>query len=290
VKRIGIFLLLFGVLGTSLCAQQNQEEQITVSKREVDWKRGVLNLEVVVPIDARQFTPRSRFDAEREIRRLLPGLFMSAVVDIPFDSYRTIGERIKEDQALFQQLEANALDSVSKLYSRAREDLQEIQVQYRFPFYGEGGFVEPLITHSRPYPIERRLGFFPSRDFSGLIIYVGGELPAHGKEERQEVQPAVFPTLYDEDMNKVLSVEMCDPLFLKRWGMVAYADDESDPALLERIGATPLRTAARGVFGNNATDLLLPNEAVNRLLVREANREMLSQGKVLIVITKIDSE
>ena len=48
--------------------------------------------------------------------------------------------------------------------------------------------------------------------------------------------------------------------------------------------AAPLRTVARGVFGINATDLLLPKEAVDRLLVREANREMLSQGRVLIVI------
>jgi hypothetical protein len=283
VNRIVIFLLLFCALGGSLRAQQDQDEQMTVSE-QVDWQRGVLILEVAMPIEARQFNPGSRFDAEREIRRLLPGLFMSAVVDIPFDSYRTIGARLKEDQLLFQQLESTAVDSVSKRYSRVREDLQEIHVQYHFPFYGQGGFVEPLITHSRPYPMERKLGFAPSRNFTGLVIYAGGELPAHGKDIRQKVQPALFPTLYDEDMNKVLSVEMCDPSFLKRWGLAAYSDAESDPALLERIGAAPLRTVARGVFGINATDLLLPNDAVDRLLVREANREMLSQGRVLIVI------
>jgi hypothetical protein len=209
---------------------------------------------------------------------------MSAVVEIPFDSYRTIGERLKEDQLLFQRLESAAVDSVSKRYSRVREDLREIQVQYRFPFYGEGGFVVPLITHSRPYPVERKLGFVPSRNFTGLVIYAGGELPAHGKDIRQKVRPALFPTLYDEDMNRILSVEMCDPNFLKRWGMVAYSDSEGDAALLERIGAAPLRTVARGVFGINATDLLLPKEAVDRLLVREANRELLSRGRVLIVI------
>jgi hypothetical protein len=283
VNRIGIFLLLLATLGGVLSAQQNQEEQLVVSE-QVDWRRGVLILEVAMAIEAKEFNPGSRFDAEREIERLLLGLFMSAVVDIPFDSYRTIGERLKEDQLLFQRLEGAAVDSVSKHYSRVRDDLQEIQVQYRFPFYGEGGFVEPLITHSQPYPVERKLGFVPSRNFTGLVIYAGGELPSHGKDIRQQVQPAVFPTLYDEDMNKILSVEMCDPVYLKRWGLVAYSKTEADSALLERIGAAPLRTVARGVFGINATDLLLPNEAVDRLLVREANREMLSQGRVLIVI------
>jgi len=284
VNRIGIFLLLLLCTpGGLLSAQETKEEQMVVSE-QVEWERGVLILEVALAIEAKEFNPGSRFDAERDIERLLPGLFMSAVVDIPFDSYRTIGERLKEDQLLFQRLESSAVDSVSKRYSRVREDLQEIQVQYRFPFYGEGGFVVPLITHSRPYPVERKLGFVPSRNFTGLVIYAGGELPAHGKDIRQKVQPAVFPTLYDEDMNPILYVEMCDPLYLKRWGMVAYSETEADSALLERIGAAPLRTVARGVFGINATDLLLPKEAVDRLLVREANREMLSQGRVLIVI------
>jgi hypothetical protein len=283
VNRIGICLLLLAVLGGPLWAQQAQEERISVS-RQVDWQEGVLILEVAMAMEAREFGPNSRFDAEREIERLLPGLFMSSIVEIPFDSYRTIGARLKEDQLLFQSLERTAVSSATKSYSRVRRDLQEIQVQYRFPFYGEGGFVVPLILHNRPYPVEHKLGFFPSRNFTGLVIYARGELPAHGKDIRQPVQPALFPTLYDEQMNPVLTVRMCDPAYLKRWGMVAYSDSESSSALLERIGAAPLRTVARGVFGINATDLLLPDEAVDRLVVREANREMLSQGRVLIVI------
>jgi hypothetical protein len=253
----------------------------------IDWEQGALILEVGFTIEPKQFEPSSRFEAEREIERLLPGLFMESVVGIPFDSYRTIGDRIKEDQSLFQQLTNTALNSVSKRYSRIREDLQEVQVQYHFPFYGQGGFVVPFIAHSRPYPMERKLGFVPTRNFSGLVIYAKGELPAHGKDVREAVRPAVFPMLYDEDMNPLLSVEMCDPAYLEKWGMVAYTDSEEDSVFLERIGAVPLRTVARGVFGINSTDLLLPSDAVGRLLVREANQKMLRQGRVLIVI---DSE
>lgn len=280
MNRFGIFLLLLSGLIGSLWAQQ---EGMSVTER-VDWQQGALILEVALTIDAKEFSPASRFQAEQQIERLLPGLFMAAVVQIPFDSYRSIGERLKEDEDLFQQLERGAMDSVSKRYSRVREDLREVRGQYNFPFYGDGGFVAPFISHSRPYPVERKLGFVPSRNFSGLVIYAKGELPAHGKDIRQEVQPALFPSLYDEDMNLILSVEMCDPAYLMRWGMVAYADSEEDSAFLERVGAAPLRTVARGVFGINATDLLLPAEAVDRLLVREANRNLLAQGRVLIVI------
>jgi hypothetical protein len=260
-----------------------QQEGLRVSPR-VDWEERALILDIGLAVEPKEYDPDSRFEAEREIRRLLPGLFMAAVVEVPFDSYRLIGDCLKEDQGLFQQLKESALASASKRYSRVREDLQEVQVRYRFPFYGENGFAVPLIAHSRPYPMERRLGFVPSRNFSGLVIYAEGELPAHGKDIRQKVRPAVFPTIYDEDMNLVLSVENCDPDQLERWGMVAYTDSEQDSAFLGRVGAAPLRTAARGVFGINATDLLIPNEAVDRLLVREANRDMLAQGRVLIVI------
>jgi hypothetical protein len=132
--------------------------------------------------------------------------------------------------------------------------------------------------------MQRRLGFVPSRNFTGLVIYARGQLPAHGKDIRQTVRPALFPALYDEDMNLLLSVEMCDPDYLKRWGMAVYAESEQSSLLLERIGAAPLRTVARGVFGINATDLLLPAEAADRLMAREANQNMLRQGRVLIVI------
>jgi hypothetical protein len=281
VNRIGIFLLLL-LLGLSGYLSAQQEEMI-VSKR-VDWEGGALILDITTAVEAKEFNPVSRFQVERQLERLLSGLFMSAVVEVPFDSYRTIGDRLKEDQNLFQRLESAATASVEKSNARVRGDLQGIEVRYRFPFFGEGGFMAALITHSRAHPVERKLGFVPSRNFTGLVIYATGELPAHGKDIRQKVQPAVFPSLYDEDMNLILSVEMCDPVYLKRWGMVAYSDSEQDSALLERIGAAPLRTVARGVFGINATDLLLPAEAVGRLLVREANRKMLSQGRILIVV------
>lgn len=284
VNKVGIFLFL--LLWSFPGPLSAQAEGMRVSG-QVDWEQGALILEVGFPIEPKQLTPGSRFEAEREIERLLPGLFMETVVGIPFDSYRTIGDRIKEDQSLFQQLRNTALNSASKRYSRIREDLQEVQVQYRFPFYGQGGFVIPFITHSRPYPMERKLGFAPTRNFSGLVIYAKGELPAYGKDVREAVQPAVFPRLYDEDMNLLLSVEMCDPAYLEKWGMAAYTDSEEDSAFLERIGTVPLRTVSRGVFGINSTDLLLPSDAVRRLLVREANQSMLRQGRVLIVI---DSE
>ncbi len=260
-----------------------QQEELTVT-RSVDWETGTLILDLSLPIDIRDLQPDSRFQAERKLANLLPALFVESVIPIPFDSYRTIGERIKEDQRLFQALNDTALASVEKRQASLARDLEEVRVQYRFPFYGPGGLAGPLVAHSRASPLRRVIGFVPSRNFSGLVIYARGELPAHGKDIRQHVRPALFPKLYDGDMNLVLSVEMCDPAFLRKWGMAAYTYSEEESLFRERIGTAPLRAVARGVFGINATDIIVPTEAVRRLLSREANQALLQEGRILIIV------
>jgi hypothetical protein len=79
---------------------------------------------------------------------------------------------------------------------------------------------------------------------------------------------------------------MCDPKFLLRWGVAAYAFSDDETLFRERIGDLPLRTMARGVFGRSATDLLLPREAARQLLSREGNRQLLREGRILIILDR----
>jgi len=88
-------------------------------------------------------------------------------------------------------------------------------------------------------------------------------------------------------MDPVLSPQMCDPQALRRWGVAAYAYSSLEEALApfeDRVGPTPLRTRARGVFGRNATDLLLSTEAARQLLSRAHNRDLLRDGRILIIL------
>jgi hypothetical protein len=100
------------------------------------------------------------------------------------------------------------------------------------------------------------------------------------------VEPALRPRLFDEDMNPVLTAEMCDPHFLVDWGLAAYAYSDEEAPFRQRIGDLPLRTMARGVFGRNATDLLLPKDVVRQLLSREANRQLLRECRILIILDR----
>ena len=65
--------------------------------------------------------------------------------------------------------------------------------------------------------------------------------------------------------------------------MIAYTTDPSDRGPADRIGSNPLRILARGVFGRNDTDLLIPTESAHRLLATADNRRLLREGRILVV-------
>lgn len=261
--------------------------QLAVSS-SMDWRSGALLLDIrFTPPQAEGLKPDSRFQAERELEHLLPGLFLEAAVGVLYDSSRTVGDRIRESQDLYFELSAALSEhggSSGKQYSRLSRDLRQLQIGYRLPMYGPGGLAAPFVLHTRPYPMPRVLGFVPTRGFSGLVIDARGQLPAHGKSTRESVRPALFPRLYDQRMNLVLSAEMCEPEYLRRWGLAAYTYQADEAAFFERIRTTPLRTAARGVFGIHSTDLILPDDAVRRLLARESNQTVLRECRILIIV------
>jgi len=249
-----------------------------------DWPQGALILITTTPVDPGEVRPDLRYRAQQRIERLLPVLLTDAVLPLRLDSLHTVGERIEEDDRLFQALSDAAAAGVVEESSSLSRDLGEVRIRYRFPFHGPSGLASVFVSHSRPFPLEPVLGFVPSRPFTGLVIYARGELPAHGKDTREHAQPAFFPKLYDEQMSLVLAAENCSPEALRRDGMVAYSYTGERTVDLERVGAFPLRTVARGVFGKNSTDLILSDEAVRQLLSLEANRRMLQGCRILIVL------
>jgi hypothetical protein len=280
-SRLPICVAAFCLLAASPLAGEHDS---FAWKGDPDWQQGALILTVTTPVDPGEVSPDLRYRAERRIEKLLPGLLADAVLPLRLDSLNTVGERIKEDERLFEALNDAAAAGVVEEASSLARDLSEVRLRYRFPFYGPSGLASVFVTHSRPFPLQPVLGFVPSRDFSGLVIYARGELPAHGKETREHAQPAFFPKLYDEQLNLVLAAENCSPDTLRRGGMAAYRYTEERPSDLERVGPFPLRTVARGVFGKYSTDLILSDEAVRQLLSLEENRRMLQNCRILIVL------
>ncbi len=280
-------VLLAAALLTATVAANADFDELARSHHLL-WSEGALLLEVRKEVDpAVPLAPATRFQAEQRIAEALPYLYLEAVQDVPVDSHDSVGDRLAASSALFRELSELAAAGARRESAAFARDLHAVIVVYRFPLFGEQGLAAPFARHEQPFPVPRRLGFAPARGFTGLVILAQGELPSHGKDLRERARAALLPRLYDEDMNPVLSPEMCDPQALRKWGVAAYAYSGQEEALAgfqDRIGPLPLRTMARGVFGRNATDILLSAEVARQLLTRQHNRDLLREGKILIIL------
>lgn len=251
---------------------------------EVDWQRGVLVMECSSELDPQiSNLSRARFLAEQQIQLQLPTVFLDSLFPVTLNSFYSVGEYVKENTKAALSL-GEAVQVNNKTYTHLSTDLREVVVRYDFPFFGESGIILPLLTHTSSFPMERYLGYVPVRDFQGLVIYARGSYPSYGKEGEEKVKPALFFRIFDEELNLVLEREMCDPRSLKKWGMAAYSYSLDETPFLPRIGPNPLRTMARGVFGKNGTDIIIPNKTARQLLAEESNHRLLREGRILIII------
>jgi hypothetical protein len=280
-------LLLAAALWTATVTANADFDEL-VRSHQLLWSEGALLLEVRKAVDPTSpLAPATRFQAERRIEEALPYLYMEAVQDVAVNSHDSVGDRLATSGALFRALRERAAAGALRESAAFARDLHAVVVVYRFPLFGEYGLTTPFVQHERPFPIPRILGFTPARAFTGLVVLAQGELPSHGKDLRERARAALLPRLFDEDMNPVLSPEMCDPQALRKWGVAGYAFSGEETALeafRDRIGELPLRTKARGVFGRNATDLLLSAEVARQLLSRQHNRDLLRDGRILIIL------
>lgn len=256
-------------------------------RSRVDWTAESLDVDVSRQLDPSiAALPRAKADAETDIESRLSGFMIAALSPLVIDSGHTYGDLLGSDPSLFSQ--------VSELVSGARprelflsDDFTHLIVRYSLPFFGPQGIASPLAP-SRGVPIQRALGWVPTRPFTGLVVYAKGELPAVGSNAIAKARPAVFPRIFDESMTLVMDKSMSDPEALGRWGMVAYATSLDDPVVFLRGGQLPLILAARAVFGTSATDIVIPTEGARQLLTLTENRNLLRDGRIVILYDSLE--
>jgi hypothetical protein len=285
MKRNHILLLL--VCGSLwLLFSADAAFDTTVS---IDWGRGLLKITAVTDLDLQNLPfPRARAKAEQVLYDSMPSLFVEALMDVPIDSYFTVRDKLKDEDE-----RENLLQSLSRIASKGEkmgsyvsEDFKQLETSYVYPFYGADGILSSMVRHEEPVPLRHELGFHATRKFSGVVIYAKGEYPVWGAKtnEKSRIRKAFFPRIFDDKMNVVVRMEMCDPQMLKKWGIVAYSSSEVENSFGYRVGSFPLRIIAHGVYGKNNTDIIISAESAGELLSLAENRELLIQGRILIIV------
>jgi hypothetical protein len=252
----------------------------------VDWAGGTIAVEVAHALNpATQSMVRAKGDAETEIQSRLSDFLIRAIANVTVDSSHTFGDLLGTDPDLFARVSQLARAGLKDEIFLS-PDFSSLTVRYSLPLFGAQGIASPLYP-SRETLVRRRLGYVTTRKFTGLLISASGILPESGTTRRAAARPALFPRLWDEQMNLVLDKGMCSPQSLSRWGMVGYAQALDDPVVPLRAGVLPLRLAARAVFGDKATDIVISTDGVRQLLALPENIALLQQGRIVIVYNSL---
>jgi hypothetical protein len=256
-------------------------------RSRVDWSAGELDVEIARTLDPAQGAlPRAKGDAETDIQARLGEFMTDALSRVVVDSSHTYGDLIERDPALFARVSGIASGAEQRALFLS-DDFSRVIARYSLALFGDQGLASPLYP-SQSQPVPRRLGWVPTRPFTGLLIYAKGMLPAVGTSRTSQARPALFPRLFDESMTVVMEKGMCSPQALSKWGMVGYATSLDDPEVLVRAGALPLRLVARGVFGDNNTDIVIPTEGALQLLTVPENTQLLRDGKIVIIYDSLE--
>jgi len=281
-------LVLAGALALLAPAASAQEAAPVLGVTSaVDWAAGRVVMEVRQALDPS--TPslvKAKANAETELDQRTPEVLSRALGPLTVDSSHVLSDYFSSDAGLAAKL-TEAASRAQRTDLFLSQDFSTLVARYAVPFFGEQGIGAPFFP-SQATPVRRRLGDVATRPYTGLLIFAQGLLPVVGVSRRAPARPALFPRIWDEQMNLVLDRSMCTPASLARWGMVGYSQSVDDPAADLRVGAVPLRLAARGVFGDKDTDIVISMDGARQLLAIPQNIALLQQGRICIVYDKLE--
>jgi hypothetical protein len=281
-------VFIMTVICSFLLFSSFQMDDTMTIKKKIDWGDGVLHLEVTRKLRLPgEYAPDKKYLVEREIRDKLPDIFLQSILDINVDSAQTIDDIIRGKAEEIRLIKGIGLH-IKNEGAYQSTDLKTIHIHYSFQLFSDKGLVPLFVKHEYPRSLDKELGFIPATDYTGLVVYARGTYPLYGTSRQVPAEPALFPVLYDEETDVVLEKQMCHPDYLIKWGMAAYTDSYDETPFLKRIGISPLRVMARQVFGRHHSDIILPREAVRKLLSSEHNRNMLKEGRILVIINPAD--
>jgi hypothetical protein len=249
-----------------------------------------LNVTVVLNLGAAGIRlPTGRSQAEEIINDEYPSLVRPHILSILIDSANTLEELTGRGEFSLRNAGAIAL-SAGRVPPTVSADLSGLSAAYTIDLTNISSL---LMRHSRAMDIRRPLIPVPAAAYTGIVILAYEELPVHGRNSAALPVPCLFPKVWDTDMNLIYERNMLDPENTTKTTMVRYAPREDifrptpsglSPELTTLVGPNPLRVLARGVFGIHPTDPIIDREDALLIISSEANRRLLREGRVAIVL------
>ena len=285
-------LFLFLIFAFPLSGQHNvvfSEPDYNVSF-SIDWVRGELLTHISFNLsDAGIRLPGGRFLGEELLREAYPSLLRSSVFSIRYDSGSAIRDLYGRGSISLREL-----DNLSLMSERSSPNLSG-DLRYMMESYTLS--LESISSYFLPHrrAMEAPIPLIPVSTiaYSGIIIIANEALPVHGRLGSALVVPGLFPKIWDSNMNLVYDRNMFEAGLNNNYLMARYSAMNNilhpNPSGLEGdlatfLGPNPLYIFAHGTFGISPTDLIIDSDDALRILSSENNRQLLREGRVLIIL------
>lgn len=275
-----ILLIVTALLLLPLSVFSNETNNLQWNK-EIDWEKKNITITVKSMLDLKNATlAANRNRSEQLITESIPQIFLQAMLDFRVSSLHSAEDVFVAEPEIFHKLISLAENRKNE-FSILSKNLTYLENTYIFPIYPD--LVEIFYDGTTADTPEPLLTQYKTGRYSGLIIYVPEKLPLYKKSREGSLEPALFPRIFDEDMNLIVDKNTIIPHRIKKSGLVQYTRDFNEDPYLERVGLSPLRTIAIGIFGTNNTDIIISREAADKIRGNEENIKTISQGRILII-------
>lgn len=265
------------LLWTAFSAQAQEgltKDRIRVSSY-LDWAQGQFVLDLTAPlVKDSNVLPVNRFRTETFLAENLKEMMISALFSLRLDSSQVLQDLVIRDATLFTSL-GNLVAEMTQTYSRTDPGYENLTIRYSLPIFSR--LMGLLVSHTAAEGDFMPLGYRPTKDFTGLVIYIPPDL------ENGKLVPALFPKIWDRNQDLVLETRNLDPAYLRKWGTMNYSEGFSEEAHRERIGNDPLRVVAVGIQGQTTTDIVLSVSDADKIRFSPFTRQRVSQGRILVI-------
>jgi hypothetical protein len=252
------------------------------SKGDCDWEAGVFTLTLTAPLPISDATPpKRRYLAEQETQRHVQEEFVRRAGELPVASGKTLAELMAADP-LIEAGVAQLSEKLKFVSSRVDDGYTTLEMVWSVGLWD--GLAPVLAEAAQPNPVPSLIRWAPSRDFSGIVIFAMGDLPWLTTGQTARWAPSLSFRLLNPRGETMFDPTMLVPEFAAKWGQAGVSLGKfNEQRWVDRIGNDPLRIVARGVWGAHPGDLVLAEGDWDRLLSRDANRQLLAEGRVLIL-------
>ena len=283
MKRYFLRKFIISIVFTLFALNINLFSQQATSQSIVDWTKPAFFSTAELDISESNIVlPSGRGAAKTILESKIPLLIKDPLLSLPVDSSLKLGDTVLQDTLSLEEI-TNIIQDGKQSASVYSNEKDSIIINHTIKL---NDISSKLVKHSFPYKPNSPIEKTATRKYTGIIIDARGVLPVQGEFVTSTGNPCLFPKVWNEEMELIYEKNIEDSKVAKELGIVNYHWSSDENLYRDRIGNDPLRITAKKIFGINRTDPVISKKDALKILSLDENRELLKQGRVIILLDK----